>query len=402
MPPTIPVVLPNVYARINPSLETVPNPIQAQDVHHLHLFNLENAFDRLGTTVQTSKDGTSITARSASGPDEKYEITEHEAAVSTVMLLGSKGINWLNFGSFMDTVSTLSPFKGSLQDFKSFWQNVIKEARANDDLRPFVNKYCPDTHKDLRTQAKLWKERHDRVAQRANNHLHRQEELEADIACLRTQLADANSAFLRAQQAEAAALDNARNLHDQLQATTANFEESRRTDQATIDNLSDQLSRAQRVSPPNPNDELRERYLALLNSHPAPQSAVDLLPPLFRQSFVNLLAANDPSVSAPPPPPAPARMPAKPQFPPDITYRGQTVPPSKKKPKRPVTTPQDEAQIIAKLTSTVNDAWPALPQQDAITMAIKMKDSAKSRLGRGVTSDAPSPPSSSPPKTLTF
>ena len=285
VPPTILVVLPNVYARINPSLETVPNPIQAQDVHHLHLFNLENAFDRLGTTVQTSKDGTSITAQSASGPDEKYEITEHEAAVSTVMLLGSKGINWLNFGSFMDTVSTLSPFKGSLQDFKSFWQNVIEEARANDDLRPFVNKYCPDTHKDLRAQAKLWKERHDRAAHQVNNHLRRQDDLEADIACLCTQLADSNTALLRAQQAESAALDNARNLHDRLQTATANFEESRRTDQATIDDLRGQLSQAQCAVAPDTSNELRERYLALLNSHPAPQNAVDLLPPLFRQSF---------------------------------------------------------------------------------------------------------------------
>ena len=318
------------------------------------------------------------------------------------MLLGSKGINWLNFGSFMDTVSTLSPFKGSLQDFKSFWQNVIKEARANDDLRPFVNKYCPDAHKDLRSQAKLWKERYDRAAHQVNDHLRRQEDLEADIACLRTQLADANTASLRAQRAESATMDNARNLHDRLQATTSNFEESRRTDQATIDNLRDQLSRAQRTLPPNTSDELRERYLALLNSHPAPQSAVDLLPPLFRQSFTNLLAANGPAVSAAPPPPAPARIPAKPQFPPDITYRGQTAAPSKKKPKKPSTPPQGEAQIIAKLTTTVNDAWPALPQQDAIAMAIKMKDSAKSRLGRGATPAASSPPSSSPPKELTF
>ena len=172
VPPTMPILLPNVYARVNPKLEVIPNPMQAQDVHHLHLFNLENAFDRLGTTVQTSKDGTAITARSASGPDEKYEITEHKAVVSTVLLLGSKGINWLTFGSFMDTVSTLSPFKGSLQDFKSFWQNVIEEARANDALRPFVNKYCPDTHRDLRAQAKLWKERHDRAVHSANTERH--------------------------------------------------------------------------------------------------------------------------------------------------------------------------------------------------------------------------------------
>ena len=402
VPPTVPVLLSNVYARVNPSLEVIPNPMQAQDVHHLHLYNLENAFDRLGTTVQSSKDGTAITARSASGPDEKYEITEHEAAVSTVMLLGSKGINWLNFGSFMDTVSTLSPFKGSLQDFKSFWQNVIEEACANDDLRPFVNKYCPDTHKDLRTQAKLWKERHDRAAHQVNDHLRRQNDLEADIACLRTQLADSNTALLRAQQAESAALDNARNLHDRLQTTTANFEESRRTDQATIDNLRGQLAQAQHAVAPNTSDELRERYLALLNSHPAPQNAVDLLPPLFRQSFTNLLAANGPAVSATPSPPAPARTTAKPQFPLDITYRGQTAAPSKKRTKKPLTTPQEEAQIIAKLTSTVNDAWPTLPQQDAITMAIRMKDTAKSRLGKGTTLAASSTPSSSPPKVLTF
>ena len=134
MPPTVPVLLSNVYARVNPSLEVILNPMQAQDVHHLHLYNLENAFDRLGTTVQTSKDSTAIMAQSASGPDEKYEITEHKAVVSTILLLGSKGINWLTFSSFMDTVSTLAPFKGSLQDFKSFWQNVIEEARANETL----------------------------------------------------------------------------------------------------------------------------------------------------------------------------------------------------------------------------------------------------------------------------
>ena len=67
--------------------------MQAQDVHHLHLVNLENTFDRLGTTVQTSKDSSCITARSASGPDENYEITEHKAAVSTVLQLGPKGVN---------------------------------------------------------------------------------------------------------------------------------------------------------------------------------------------------------------------------------------------------------------------------------------------------------------------
>lgn len=161
VPPTVPVVLPNVFAWVNPHLDVILNPMQAQDVHHLHLYNLKNMFDHLGTTVQTSKDGTTITAQSASGPEENYKITEHEAAVSTVLLLRSKGINWLTFRSFMDTVSTLAPFKGSLQDFKSFWQNIIKEARANEDLRPFINKYCPDTHRDLLAQAKLWKECHD-------------------------------------------------------------------------------------------------------------------------------------------------------------------------------------------------------------------------------------------------
>ena len=326
IPPTILVVLPNIYAQVNPLLEVIPNPMQAQDIHHLHLYNLENTFDHLGTTVQTSKDSTAIMAQSASGPEESYEITEHKAAVSTVLLLGSKGINWLTFGSFMDMVSTLAPFKGSLQDFKSFWQNMIEEAWANKALWPFVNKYCPDTHRDLHTQAKLWKERHNWAALSANAERQQQEELDADICCLRLQLSDTNAAVLHAQAAKSSALNKARHTHDQLLATTVNFKESRCTDLATINNLRDQLSQAQHGQPSDANDKLWARYLALLNSHPAPQDAVNLLPSHLHQSFTNLLAANAPAVTAPTPSWAPTWAPAKPQSPPNITYRGQTMP----------------------------------------------------------------------------
>lgn len=63
----------------------------------------------------------------------------------------------------MDTVRTLAPFKGSLEDFKSFWQ-MIDEARTNETFRPFVDKFCPDVHRDLHSWAKLWKEHHDHMA----------------------------------------------------------------------------------------------------------------------------------------------------------------------------------------------------------------------------------------------
>ena len=226
--------------------------------------------------------------------------------------------------------------------------------------------------------------------------------MDADIRSLHLQLSDANAAVLHAQDAKSAALDKARHAHDQLLATTANFEESRCTDLATINSLKDQLLRPQHGPPANANDELWERYLALLNSHLAPQDAVNLLPPLFRQSFTNLLAANGLTITAPAPLPAPTHTPTKPQFPPDVTYRGQsTTTAPKTKAKKSFVTTQEEAQIIAKLTSTVNDTWPALPQQDAITLAIKMKDTAKLHLGKGESPPAP-PPSSSSPKTLTF
>ena len=164
VPPTVPVVLSNIFTWLNLHLEVIPNPMQAQDVHHLHLANLENAFDHLSTTVQTNKDGSCITTCSASGSNKDYQITEHEAAVSTILLLRPKGINWLALSSFLDTVAMLTPFKGTLEDFKSFWQNVVNEGHSVDEFQPFIDKYNPDTHRDLRAQLKQLKECHQQVS----------------------------------------------------------------------------------------------------------------------------------------------------------------------------------------------------------------------------------------------
>ena len=281
----------------------------------------------------------------------------------------------------MDTVLTLAPFKGSLKDFKSFWQNVIDEAWTNKSFWPFINKYCPDSHRDLHSQVKLWKECHDQAVLMLSSECHQWEEVDADIASLCLQVSDTNAAVLCTQVAKSLALGQARQTHDHALAAAANFEESRHTDLSALQNLRDQLAQAQRTNPPEASNKLQARYLVLLNSHPSPQDAIGLLLSPFHQSFTDLLATNTPRVAPLAPPPAPTQVSTKPQFPPDVTYRGQVAPAApKKKAKKAFVSAQEEAQIIAKLTSTVSNAWPTLPQQDAV---------------------AP-PPSSSPPKTLTF
>ena len=70
-------------------------------------------------------------------------------------------------------------------------------------------------------------------------------------------------------------------MGDQLRAVNTNFEKSKHADLAVISDLRNQLSGTHHTPLTGANDELRERYLALLNSHPAPHDAVNLLPPLL-------------------------------------------------------------------------------------------------------------------------